>query len=300
MPQVENTKPPSFDPHGGQGPTATDAEPGRIRWWGRWDVVGAAHRPPVVRERVERHSTRRSTASRASSAEARRLQHAVLLGAHRRRTVVTAFQRVLDANTTDVHVGEHDRGRPSPQPVATGTSPRVGLGARRGAAGRGCRSDQVRVQFDPPTAYGAQPTTGFSRWTRSTRRRATSSSQNSTSASTGASASLQVTRMYNSLDERVGLFGPGWASGVRDPARTRRRGRVVRRRRRPAQVPVSRDGEGWARGRRREPVARGRGRRTGRQRQRRRPHHLHTCSGSWTGSASGPGHGGQCPAGHTT
>lgn len=67
------------------------------------------------------------------------------------------------------------------------------------------------LQIDPPSAYGAQPTTGFSM-----------DPVNTTTGNfleperdlgfTGASASLEVTRMYNSLDEHVGLFGPGWSS----------------------------------------------------------------------------------------
>ena len=67
------------------------------------------------------------------------------------------------------------------------------------------------LQIDPPSAYGAQPTTGFSM-----------DPVNTTTGNfleperdlgfTGASASLEVTRMYNSLDDHVGLYGPGWSS----------------------------------------------------------------------------------------
>ncbi|MBE7162692.1 MAG: RHS repeat protein, partial [Williamsia herbipolensis] len=70
---------------------------------------------------------------------------------------------------------------------------------------------RTAIAFDPPTAYGAQPTTGYSL-----------DPVNTTTGNflepeldlgfTGASASLGLTRMYNSLDRHIGVFGPGWAS----------------------------------------------------------------------------------------
>ncbi|MFJ5146228.1 DUF6531 domain-containing protein [Curtobacterium sp. NPDC088465] len=78
-------------------------------------------------------------------------------------------------------------------------------------AAAGVSETRQDLQFEPPSAYGAQPTTGFSM-----------DPVNTTTGNflepeldlgfTGASASLEVTRMYNSLDEHVGIFGPGWSS----------------------------------------------------------------------------------------
>jgi len=78
-------------------------------------------------------------------------------------------------------------------------------------AAAGVSQSRQDLQFDPPSAYGAQPTTGYSM-----------DPVNTTTGNfleperdlgfTGASASLEVTRMYNSLDDHVGLYGPGWSS----------------------------------------------------------------------------------------
>ncbi len=78
-------------------------------------------------------------------------------------------------------------------------------------AAAGVSETRQDLQFEPPSAYGAQPTTGFSM-----------DPVNTTTGNflepeldlgfSGASASLEVTRMYNSLDEHVGIFGPGWSS----------------------------------------------------------------------------------------
>ena len=83
------------------------------------------------------------------------------------------------------------------------------LGAALQAAG--VSATRSALAFEPPTAYGAQPTTGFSMDPVNT------TTGNFVEPETDltflpASAGLAVTRMYNSLDQRVGLFGPGWAS----------------------------------------------------------------------------------------
>jgi RHS repeat-associated protein len=83
------------------------------------------------------------------------------------------------------------------------------LGAALQAAG--VSATRSALAFDPPSAYGAQPTTGFSMDPVNT------TTGNFVEPETDlaflpASAALAITRMYNSLDRSVGLFGPGWAS----------------------------------------------------------------------------------------
>lgn len=125
--------------------------------------------------------------------------------------LVTAFDQWLQANGQDVTwattIAEAFAAAGGEGAVSSVAD--SALAAALQAAGvSATRSD---VQFDPPSAYGAQPTTGYSM-----------DPVNTTTGNfvepetdlgfTGASASLALTRMYNSLDEHVGLFGPGWAS----------------------------------------------------------------------------------------
>lgn len=200
--------------------------------------------------------------------------------------LVAAFEKWLAANATDVTwantIADAFAAAGGDGNVSTVSD--SALAAALQAAG--VAATRSEVQFDPPTAYGAQPTTGFSM-----------DPVNTTTGNflepeldlgfAGASASLQVTRMYNSLDEHVGLFGPGWASVFEtrlelDDEGASFVGADGR------QIRFPRDGEGWARGvgENRWLVAEGDalvvsdndgGRIT------------FTRSGSWTGSASGPG-----------
>ncbi len=280
MPQVENTKPPSFPApdvkarqrqtpnpgaSGGGGGGTSSARPTDLRSFanGSASLNQALDGKPGILSGSSPTSTRRAPGRTSTPARWSRR-----------------------SNSGSTRTPRTSRGRtrsrtPSPQPWRRERLHRGGLGARRGAAGLrvsrrpGPRSSSTRR----PRTVRSRPRA--SRWTRSTRRRATSSSQNSTSAS-------QVRQRHcrspgcTTPSTSASAVRPGLGVGVRDPARTRRRGRLVRRRRRPADpVPARRRGMG-ARGRR-EPVARGRGRRTGRQRQRWRSHHLHPCR------AAGPG-----------
>ncbi|MCS6573783.1 DUF6531 domain-containing protein [Curtobacterium flaccumfaciens pv. flaccumfaciens] len=161
-------------------------------------------------------------------------------------SVVTAFEQWIGANDQDVTWANTvaDAFAAAGGEGAVSTVADSALAAALAAAG--VSQTRTDLQFEPPTAYGAQPTTGFSM-----------DPVNTTTgnflepefdlAFTGASAALQVTRMYNSLDQHVGLFGPGWASILEtrlllDDEGASFVGADGR------QVRFPRDGEGWARG----------------------------------------------------
>lgn len=286
MPQVENTKPPSFPApdvkarqrqtpnpgaSGGGGGGTSSARPTDLRSFANGSASlnqALDGKPGVLSGKLADFNTACSWAHIDAG------------------TVVTAFQQWLDANATDVAWANTiaDAFAAAGGDGNVSTVADSALAAALQAAG--VAATRSEVQFDPPTAYGAQPTTGFSM-----------DPVNTTTGNflepeldlgfTGASASLQVTRMYNSLDERVGLFGPGWASVFEtrlelDDEGASFVGADGR------QIRFPRDGEGWARG-----VGENRwlaaecdalvvsdndgGRIT------------FTPSGSWTGSASGPG-----------
>ncbi|MCP1503200.1 RHS repeat-associated protein [Curtobacterium herbarum] len=125
--------------------------------------------------------------------------------------LVAGFERWLAANDQDVAWATTiaDAFAAAGGEGSVSTVSDAALGAALQAAG--VSANRTDLQIDPPTAYGAQPTTGYSM-----------DPVNTTTgnflepeldlAHDGASASLRFTRMYNSLDRRVGLFGPGWAS----------------------------------------------------------------------------------------
>ncbi|MCJ1714542.1 DUF6531 domain-containing protein [Curtobacterium sp. VKM Ac-2922] len=125
--------------------------------------------------------------------------------------LVTAFEQWLAANDQDVTWATT---------IAAAFAAAGGDGAvssvadsalAAALAAAGVSQSRQDIEFDPPTAYGAQPTTGFSMDPVNT---GTGNflEPELDLAFTGASASLRVTRMYNSLDDHVGLFGPGWSS----------------------------------------------------------------------------------------
>ncbi|MFA0848587.1 DUF6531 domain-containing protein [Curtobacterium sp. WHRI 8282] len=160
--------------------------------------------------------------------------------------LVSAFDKWLAANDQDVTWANTiaDAFAAAGGEGAVSTVSDAALAAALAAAG--VSQSRTDLQFDPPSAYGAQPTTGYSM-----------DPVNTTTgnflepeldlAFTGASAALQVTRMYNSLDQHVGLFGPGWASILEtrlllDDEGASFVGADGR------QVRFPRDGEGWARG----------------------------------------------------
>lgn len=161
-------------------------------------------------------------------------------------SVVTAFEQWIAANDQDVTWANTvaDAFAAAGGEGTVSTVADSALAAALTAAG--VSQTRTDLQFEPPTAYGAQPTTGFSM-----------DPVNTTTgnflepeldlAFTGASAALQVTRMYNSLDQHVGLFGPGWASILEtrlllDDEGASFVGADGR------QVRFPRDGDGWARG----------------------------------------------------
>jgi RHS repeat-associated protein len=286
MPQVENTKPPSFDPPsvtarqrqtpnpgsgGGGGGGTSSARPADLRTFatGSSSLNRALDgKPGGLSGKLADFNTRCSWAHIDAG------------------SVVTAFQQWLTANDQDVTwattIADAFASAGGEGNVSTVSD--SALGAALAAAG--VSQSRKDLQFDPPTAYGAQPTTGFSM-----------DPVNTTTGNflepefdlgfSGASASLQVTRMYNSLDEHVGLFGPGWASVLEtrlelDDEGASFVGADGR------QIRFPRDGEGWARGvgENRWLAAEGdalvvRDNDGGRL--------TFTRSGSWTGSAGGPG-----------
>lgn len=160
--------------------------------------------------------------------------------------LVSAFDKWLAANDQDVTWANTiaDAFAAAGGEGTVSTVSDAALAAALAAAG--VSQSRTDLQFDPPSAYGAQPTTGYSM-----------DPVNTTTGNflepeldlgfTGASAALQVTRMYNSLDQHVGLFGPGWASILEtrlliDDEGASFVGADGR------QVRFPRDGEGWARG----------------------------------------------------
>ncbi|WP_144711368.1 DUF6531 domain-containing protein [Curtobacterium pusillum] len=288
MPQVENTKPPSFDPPsvtarprrtpapgsgggGGGGGGTSSARPADLRTFATGSSAlnqALDGKPGVLSGKLADFNTRCSWAHIDAG------------------SVVTAFQQWLTANDQDVTwattIADAFAAAGGEGNVSTVSD--SALGAALAAAG--VSQSRKDLQFDPPTAYGAQPTTGFSM-----------DPVNTTTGNflepeldlgfSGASASLQVTRMYNSLDEHVGLFGPGWASVLEtrlelDDEGASFVGADGR------QIRFPRDGEGWARGvgENRWLTAEGdllvvRDNDGGRL--------TFTRSGTWVGSTSGPG-----------
>ncbi|PZO59466.1 MAG: type IV secretion protein Rhs [Leifsonia xyli] len=161
-------------------------------------------------------------------------------------SLVNAFEQWITANGQDVTWANTiaDAFAAAGGEGAVSTVSDAALAAALAAAG--VSQSRTDLQFDPPSAYGAQPTTGYSMDPVNT------STGNFLEPEldlgfTGASAALQVTRMYNSLDQHVGLFGPGWASILEtrlliDDEGASFVGADGR------QVRFPRDGEGWARG----------------------------------------------------
>lgn len=246
MPQVENTKPPSFPapavsakprqtPNpgagGGGGGGTSSARPSDLRSF----ATGSAALNQALDGKPGQVSGKLADfASKCSWAH---------IDAD---SVVTAFRQWLAANEQDVTWAKTiaDAFAAAGGDGAVSTVADSALAAALQAAGvNATRSD---IQFDPPTAYGAQPTTGFSM-----------DPVNTTTgnflepeldlAFAGASASLQVTRMYNSLDDHVGVFGLGWSSVLETRLLLEDEGAsFVGADGRQIRFP--RDGAGWARG----------------------------------------------------
>ncbi|WP_156463507.1 DUF6531 domain-containing protein [Curtobacterium sp. Leaf183] len=246
MPQVENTKPPSFPappvsarprqtPNpgagGGGGGGTSSARPSDLRSF----ATGSAALNQALDGKPGQVSGKLADfASKCSWA------HIDADG------VVTAFRQWLAANEQDVTWANTiaDAFAAAGGDGAVSTVADSALAAALQAAGvSASRSD---VQIDPPTAYGAQPTTGFSMDPVNTTT-GNFLEPETDLAFAGASASLQVTRMYNSLDDHVGVFGPGWSSVLEtrlllDDEGASFVGADGR------QVRFPREGAGWARG----------------------------------------------------
>lgn len=160
--------------------------------------------------------------------------------------LVTGFERWLAANDQDVAWAKTiaDAFAAAGGEGSVSTVSDAALGAALQAAG--VSANRTDLQIDPPTAYGAQPTTGYSMDPVNTTTGNFLEPELDLSFD-GASASLRISRMYNSLDQRVGVFGPGWASVLETrlllddegASFVGADGRLVR---------FPRSGTGWARG----------------------------------------------------
>ncbi|MFZ8757965.1 DUF6531 domain-containing protein [Microbacterium sp. HMH0099] len=159
--------------------------------------------------------------------------------------VVAGFRAWLDANAQDASWANtiaqafEDAGAAG----GVGTVSDAALEASLAAAGVSASREDLVI--DPPTAWGGVPTTGF------VNDPVNSATGNFVEPETdlvfaGPDGLLSVTRMYNSLDDGGGVFGPGWWSLFDitlvlgdDQARfVQADGR---------EVVFGRDGHGWAR-----------------------------------------------------
>lgn len=75
----------------------------------------------------------------------------------------------------------------------------------------GVSAERTPLEIEPPQAFGAPPTTGYSDDPVNT---ATGNFLEPEADLTfpGAASSLRLTRMYNAMDDATGAFGPGWSS----------------------------------------------------------------------------------------
>ncbi|GAA3591743.1 hypothetical protein GCM10022198_14610 [Klugiella xanthotipulae] len=160
--------------------------------------------------------------------------------------VVTAYEKWLEANANDTRWAT----TLADAFAAAGGEGNVSwvsdaaLGAALSAAG--VQASRSGLQIDPPTAFGAPPTTGYSMDPVNT---ATGNfiEPEVDLGCAGGAASLKLSRMYNSLDTRVGLFGPGWSSAL-ETALTLSDEGAVWRMDDGREVHFPREGTGWGRG----------------------------------------------------
>ena len=120
------------------------------------------------------------------------------------------FDRYLTANDNDVRwanavasafeAAGGDGAVTTSNAAITATLQTAGVGAER-----------QQLSIDPPQAYGAPPTTGYANDPVNT---ATGNflEPECDLAFAGGNATLRFDRMYNSLHDGVGAFGPGWSS----------------------------------------------------------------------------------------
>ncbi|BDZ49530.1 hypothetical protein GCM10025867_17710 [Frondihabitans sucicola] len=157
--------------------------------------------------------------------------------------LVTGFDRWLAANAQDVQWAKTiaNAFAAAGGEGSVSTISDSALAAALQAAG--VNAERTDLTIDPPRAYGAQPTSGYSMDPVNT------STGNFLEPETdlafaGASASLRLDRMYNSLDQRVGVFGLGWASTLETRLEIDDEGASLPGRRSVDPVPASRWGLG--------------------------------------------------------
>ncbi len=127
--------------------------------------------------------------------------------------VMTAYRAYLDANENDAQwaLTLADNFAKAGGEGNVSTVSDAALAAALAAAGVDATRDALKI--DPPTAYGAVPTTGYANDPVNT------ATGNFVEPETdlgfaGAASNLVLSRMYNSLapQEVSGVFGPGWSS----------------------------------------------------------------------------------------
>ncbi len=124
--------------------------------------------------------------------------------------VWTGFDRYLTANGNDVHWANTVAAAfEAAGSDGTVTVTNASITASLQAAG--VNAQRRDLVIDPPQAFGAQPTTGYSVDPVNT---ATGNflEPECDLGFVGGGSALAFTRMYNSLDPSVGAFGPGWSS----------------------------------------------------------------------------------------
>ena len=124
--------------------------------------------------------------------------------------VWSGFRRYVEANDNDVSwantvAGAFERAGGGDVITASNAAITASLAAA------GVSGEREQLSIDPPEAYGAMPTTGYSNDPVNT---ATGNflEPERDLAFTGGNATLRFDRMYNSLDSAAGGFGPGWSS----------------------------------------------------------------------------------------
>ena len=125
-------------------------------------------------------------------------------------TVWTGFGKYLEANVNDV-AWANAVAQAFEAAGGDGVVTASNAAITQSLAASGVNATREDLQIDPPQAYGSPPTTGYANDPVNT---ATGNflEPETDLAFTGGSATLGLTRMYNSLNPAVGAFGPGWSS----------------------------------------------------------------------------------------
>ncbi|GAA1496879.1 DUF6531 domain-containing protein [Paeniglutamicibacter kerguelensis] len=125
--------------------------------------------------------------------------------------VVTGFERWLTANDQDVSWAKTIADAFAAAGGEGNVSQVSDAALLAALASQGIGAERQDLTIDLPQTLGAPPTTGYSNDPVNT------STGNFLETEVdlgfaGAASSLSAARTYNSMDERVGVFGPGWAS----------------------------------------------------------------------------------------